>query len=245
MNDTVPSEEGRIKHTSTSIVAVLALVVSVLTAIPPFLSLNKDHEEVYFSDASTGISIPSSMDTDKVRAILSSNGIPTDTLSIDFINQGNAEALETKVSILIKGKILSAVFDPKSESNPIWVSLPSLDIANKPNQLQFPIKNLAVGQPLKLNIAYERTEEGQPDIQVFSNGKPAKYVDSIYRVEPWSPYKVFQIPLIVLGIGVGLVVLWALGVVLYNNASIRKALIETATKLAQEIVSGVFPWGRF
>jgi len=245
MTATAKNKESKLKHTSTSFIAVLALVVSVIAAIPPFLSLNKDQAEIYYSITTSGITIPAAMDSEKVRKILSNNQIPTDTLRLEFINQGNAEAKETKISIRVYGKILSATFEPKASTNPIWVSLPSINVDANPNHLQFSTENLAIGQPVQMDIAYERDKAGQPEIQVFQNGKPANRVRTVYSVEPWSPLKVFKIPLIVLAVGIGLVVLWALGIVINNNENLQKAFVEMASKFAKEVINGIYPFGRF
>lgn len=182
------------KHTSTSIVAILALVVAIISAIPPFLSLNEDKANIFYSHDESGIQIPNSMDNDKVRKILSENKIPTDTVKIQLVNQGNVEAEKVKIALSVKGTILSAGFQPSFESNPIWVSLPKLGIDSNPDSLQFSVDKLAIGKVLDFEIAYERNKEGLPEIQMFSNGKAASIVSNIYQVEPWSPFKVFYTP---------------------------------------------------
>ncbi len=233
------------KHTSTSFVAILALIVSVVSSIPPFLSLNKSAADVYFSQVESGIQIPDSMDKNKVRKILSDNKIPTDTVKFQLINQGNAEAKEVKVSFEVDGKMLSAEFQPSYKSKPIWVNLPDLDISSNPELLQFSVVDLAISQVLDFEVAYERNAQGTPDIQVFSNGRAATSVSNIYQVEPWSRFQVFQTPLIILGIGLGLVILWAIGIVIYNNEQLRKSLAELGLNIIKEVANGVIPFFRF
>lgn len=231
-------------HTSTTIIAGLTLIVAVIAAIPAFLGLNKEQSHIFFSDQTTGIMVPSSLDEPKVRSILASNGIASDYVTLDLVNQGNKEAPEVRISVTVPGNIMSAWTVPALSDKPIWVQLPDLSQVKGQSQLQTIIKALAITKPVTLHIGYERTEKSSTHIDVFADGRPATRVEKIESVPPWSAIDVFRLPLIVLGIGLALVVLWAVGVVVSNNPKVETALKELLVKTATELLH-IFPFGRF
>lgn len=232
-------------HTSTTVVAVLALIVSAVAAIPGFLGLNKEQASIYFSSEMTGIMVPIRADEPKVRNVLASNGIASDYLSIALVNQGNREAPEVRIAISLPGNIMQAWTDPPPSEKPIWVQLPDLSQAKGQQQLQVAVKSLVITKPVMLHFGFERKRDASASVDVFADGKPATRVENVATVPPWSPIDVFRIPLIVLGVGLAVVILWAIGVVLSKNPRVTTALKELVVKTALEFLKGVFPFARF
>ena len=199
---TESEENKRGGHISTTVIAVLTLTVTAVAAIPGFLSLNEDHAAIYYSVSTSGIEIPDSMDETAVRKILSENGIPSDTLSISVVNQGNAAAEHVRLSVDVPGRILASTSTPKPSINPIWVNLPKIDVDQKSQSIRFSVQNLGTTKELKYEFGYQRENTGQPEIEVFHAGQPAERVSNVAHVPTWSPWRVFELPLIILGGGV-------------------------------------------
>ncbi len=229
-------------HTSTTVVAVITLIVAVVSAIPGFLGLNKEQALIYYSTSKSGILIPNTADEQRIRAVLASNGIPTEQFSVSLINQGNKEAPEVRLSLSVPGKIMSAWTDPAESKKPVWVQLPDLSQAKGQSQIQPVLKAMATTKPVTIHVGYEKTEQGAPGVEVFVDGKPAASVSDAGAVAPWSPIAVFKLPLIILGVGLLLVVLWAMGVVISKNPRMKATLTEFAIKSATEIFKAVSPF---
>lgn len=238
------SDENKRGHISTTIVAILSLVVAAIASIPAFLSLNKDHAAIYYSVTSSSLQVPDSMDEDAVREILSKNGIPSDTLSISLINQGNSQADEVPISVDLPGKLLTSASRPKSSADPIWVTLPSLDFSDQPEKLRFRVENFGTTKKLDFEFGYQRKGVDTPQVEVFYDGQPAEQVKNVADVSPWSPWQVFKLPLLLLAGGVVLVVIWAIGVVISNNPKLREELGEFLIKVATEVAGGINPFFR-
>lgn len=229
---------------STTVLTVLTLLIAIIAAAPGFLSLNKEQAKIYYSISKSGIQVPDSMNTEGVRKILSDNGIPSDTLSISIINQGNAEADAVKVSVKTAGNIIAASSNPKVDENTIWVDIPKIDIENKPNNVQFSIKNLGITKIITFDFGFQRDQTSKSDIQVFYNGIPAQLVQNVSTVTPWSTWHVFKIPGLILAGGTIFVLLWAIGIVIFNNPELRKGISEFLIKVATEMTNGIFPFIR-
>jgi hypothetical protein len=63
---------------------VLTLIAAVIAAVPGLLALNKEHAAIYYSVEASGIQIPDSLDPSNVRKVLSSNGIPSNTVNVEL-----------------------------------------------------------------------------------------------------------------------------------------------------------------
>lgn len=233
-----------LSHTSTTIVAVLTLVVTAIAAIPGFLGLNKEQALIYFSGTTTGIVVPASADVPKIRSILAGNGIPSDQLAVAIVNQGNKEASEVRMSISIPGKILEAWTEPPEASKPIWVQLPDLSQAKGQSQIQTSLKALGITKPVTIYVGYEKTSTGVANVELFSDGRPGVRVQDVSAVPAWSPVDIFKLPLFILGGGVAFVVLWAMGVVISRNPKMKAALTELVIKSIRELAKGFFPFIR-
>lgn len=231
-------------HTSTTVVAILTIVVTAVAAIPGFLGLNKELSQIYYSDVASGIAVPDSADEPKIRSILASNNIASDQLSISMVNQGNKEAAEVRVSVSVPGKVLSAWTDPPEANKPIWVQLPDMSQIKGQERFQIAVKALAITKPLTIYVGFERTRAGAAGVEVFAEGRPAAKVQDVAAVPAWSPIEVFRLPLIILGVGLALVVIWAMGVVLSNNPKMKSVLSELAVKSIAEFMKAMYPFGR-
>lgn len=229
-------------HTSTTVIAVLTLIAAVIAALPGFFALNKEHAAIYYAVESSGIQIPDSLNPGSVRKVLSSNGIPSNTLNVDLINQGNYQADEVKVSIVVPGKFITFSSKPKNEDNPIWVRLPELQLPLNKNSIQFSVEQLGTTKPLTLSFGYQRESDEKPLVQVFYNGNPASLVNSVLSVPSWSPWDVFRIPLYILGGGLILVLIWAAGIVIVSTPKFKEQFEVFLIKVAREVVKSIYPF---
>jgi len=229
-------------HTSTTVIAVLTLIAAVVAAVPGFLALNKEHAAIYYAVEASGIQIPDSLDPGNVRKVLSSNGIPSNTFKIELINQGNHQADEVKVSVVVPGEFMTFSSNPKKDENPIWVKLPEVKLPSNKKSVQFSVSELGTTKPLTLSFGYQKESDEKPEIQVFYNGNPAELVDSVLTVSPWSPLDVFRMPLYILGGGLILVLVWAAGIVIVNTPKLKEQLQDFLIKVATEVVKGVYPF---
>lgn len=223
---------NNIRLSSTSLLAFLTLLVTVIAAIPSFLSLNKEQAAIFFSAQTSHVSVPDSLDSKKALSILEANGIPGSTVELSIINQGNSEAKKIKFSIDVPGEIIAVWSNPSTKEKPIWVNLPVIQWDKESKTFQAEITHMGTTIPLTYYVGYLHSESGNPNVKVFHNGKPAEYVESISSVPLWSKWKVFMLPLYILGGGFGLVLFWAFVVALYKSPSFREKVIRELLEAA-------------
>ena len=229
-------------HRSTTAIAALTLIAAIIAAVPGFLALNKEHAAIYYAVTASGIQIPDSLDPNSVRKVLSSNGIPSNTVNIELINQGNHQADEVKISVSVPGEFVTFSSTPKKDDNPIWVQLPSLQLPSNKSSVQFSVSQLGTTKRLDLSFGYQKGSEEMPEVQVFYNGNPAHLVESVNVVSPWSTWDVFRIPLFILVGGLIVVLLWAAGVVIVNTPKFKEQLQEFLIKVVTEVAKSVMPF---
>lgn len=233
---------NKIGHTSTTVIGILTVIATLVAGIPSLLSLNKEHPEIFYSISSSEITIPSELNGEEVKKILTMNGIPLNTLNVTLINQGNGPSNEILVSIRVPGTVVTVWSLPSEKDSPIWVELPRLDTLQNQDPIVLPIKNMAITKPLAFHIGYNSLGQNVlAQVEVFYDGKPGELVTDIANVSPWSPWNVFQIPLVILLGGLVVVIVWAFGVVIYNNPEIREILINTLVAVGKEVVTSLGP----
>lgn len=235
-NNKPASENNRkIGYSITTALAILTIIITIVVSIPAFLSLNEEHSEIYYSYSSSVIQIPSTLNEDDVKQILLDNGIPQNTLTVTVINQGNGFAEEVLISIEVPGEIITAWSSPSKQDSPIWVEIPDIDITQQPKRVIIPVKSMATTKPIFFNIGYSPTEDGIEQVEVFYNGTPAEKVTDGASVSPWSPWKVFYLPLGILAVGLAIILIWAFFIVLINNPAQKEALLKLATEIGKEV----------
>lgn len=232
--------DSKIHLSSTSLLAFLTLLIAVIAAIPGFLSLNEEHAEVFYSTNTSHVSIPDSLDTKKALSLLESYGIPGSTVELSIINQGNSEADAIKISLKTPGKIIDVWSKPTRIEKPIWVSLPEIKIDSDSNQFQTVITKMGTTFPVTYFVGYLHSDSEDLDVKVFHDGKPAMLVENVSSVSKWSKWKIFELPLLILVGGLGIVLVWVFVVALYKSPSFRDKVIS---ELVEAMHPGYGPIG--
>ncbi len=230
----------KIKHTSTTIIGILTIIVTLIAAIPSFLTLNDEHPKIYYSTAASDIKIPSALNEKDIKTILTDNGIPLNTVSVSLINQGNGAAKSVMVSIKVPGEIVTAWSVPSEADSPIWVKLPKIAVAQNQDLIVLPLVDLAITKPLIINIGYNPKSGSETEqVEVFYDGKPAEKVTDVNNVSPWSPWDIFRIPITILISGIIIVLIWAFGVVILNNPPLQETMVSLVGAVAKELVNSI------
>ncbi len=219
-------EHSKSRLNSTSLLAILTLIIAIVAAVPGFLSLNNDHADIYYSVNTSHVSIPTSLDNKKALSVLESNGIPGTTVELSIVNQGNSSADSVKLSIKAPVNIMAVWSTPSSDDNPIWVTLPEIKNINTSPIFQAEVTALSATMPLKYYVGYLYSPDSPPEIQVFYSGKPAVQIENISDVGEWSKWSVFILPLQILAGGVALILLWIFILALYRDPIFRDEFVR-------------------
>ena len=123
--------------------------------------------------------IPKTLDEDNIRKYLSDKGMPSDTLSISVLNNGNVLAKEVLVSVKVPGILLQYTSEPKLSENPIWIGLPQINLNKKSDKTQFKIKDFGTTKTAIFEFKYLRKTHDAPEIQILYNGNPCKKVSDL------------------------------------------------------------------
>ena len=223
------------QHRVTTILGVVTVLVTIVSAIPNFMGLYSELPDVYFDRFSSSVIIPQSIGEKRVRKILQSNGIPDSTFRINLINQGNGFAKEVKVAIEVPGQIMALTSVPSSKDEPIWVDVPNLGFQPNSNKTHITLKNMATTKPLRIEVGYWKASEEKDElVDVFYDAKPATLVSDVGSIKKWQHLKPFRLPLTILGIGLLVIFLWVIIIVLIENKVLRAAIVELFKTIIME-----------
>lgn len=209
---------------TSSILGFLTLIATLMALVPAFLSLNDKQANIYYSYKTSHISIPATMDANLAIKTLEEAGVPASTVELVIINQGNSGANNIKFEIITPTEILSAWTEPSSDSKPIWVDIPKLDVSL--NKIASEINNLAATKPVNIFAGYKYEKPKEVKVSVFFNGQPASYVQNIDEVPRWSEWDVFILPAYIFATGLGLIFIWLFLQVLARNPKFRHDLLD-------------------
>ena len=226
-------------HLSTSILAVATIIVTFVAAIPSFLSLNTREGNIYYSTSVSKLHVPTVENEGKLWKLLKENGIPSRTLSISIINQGNAQSDNIRIQVQGNALIMNVWWEPgleptlvitspefgiypasEKDPNVIWVDKPAIQINEKSAIIE--VKRLAATKAIKIHVGFESDYSGPTSIDIFQNGTPAKKVLEAADVPQWSKYSVFVLPIKILVMGIIVVIAWAFGLALMTRQELRE-----------------------
>jgi hypothetical protein len=177
----------------STIFGIVTLIITIISAIPSFLSLRQNEALLYYSTELNQISFPDGLDTQRVLNLFNQNRIPTGNIKISLKNNGEGPASKIKVRIAIPAEIFDVKLTPSLEEKPAWVNIEKYDLKNTINNsiLLQEFQTMAVGNPLvmemwfhsKTPIKFER--EPIPSTNLFSNLKiPSAFAENPLLLAP-------------------------------------------------------------
>jgi len=227
------------KFSFSTIIGFGTLIVTIIALIPAFLSLNKEKPNLYYSYSHQSSETPAFVNETKFKKFLKENNIPSNRFTIKMKNVGNAPAEVIKFSVNVPGVIVRYAYNPSNKENPVWVDVPEnkdfgfeSDISSS-SQV---VKNLSPNKILTFSVGFEQKDKGFAETEVFFNGKQAKFAPVISEVPEWSPYKIFILPLTILGIGLGCTILWVTVSILLKNQKIREELVQVLKAIGEGFI---------
>jgi hypothetical protein len=209
----------------TTILGILTLIVTVFTAWPAFNQAFGDRPKIYFSVSQSQLSIPKSLDGDRIRKILRDQSIPDSNVRIQVINRGAKDADEIKIGLTIDGNLSSSILEPDPTTNPVWVTItpPSLKQSDKSSILV--LKDLVPNRSFSAEYMYYGNSE-KFSWDVVADGLLANQVADIALVPQWSLWQEIKTPVLVFIVGTVLSVLIGIFVASLRNRMFRDLILE-------------------
>jgi len=226
----------------SALIGVGTLIVTIIALVPAFLSLNKEMPELYYSFSVQKSETPAFIDDLKFKDFLRENNIPKNRISILFRNNGNAPAKEIKFSVKVPGVIIRYEYKPPQQDNPVWVDVPDnkdYGFESSISSISQTVKKLATNKVLSFSAGYEGETKEAPEVEVYCNGKQATFISDLSKAPIWSPYRVFYLPVSILGIGLLCTILWVIGTILLRNPKIREELLDVLKLIGRSFVEAV------
>lgn len=226
-------------HLITTILGILTLILTVVTAIPSFYSAFSNTPKIYYSVANQKILIPASIEETKIKKLLKDNDISEATLKIDIVNSGDVQAKSVKVGVTSPGEIELIKTDPPANPTPIWVKIKiDHDPKKVPENAIFSFNELIPTKKISVLIGYHIDKSNtEPIVDVIYDGRPATMTDNVDSVPMWSWWQAFQIPIKVFGFGLLFTVLIGSVVVIRNNPKLREAFLLILKELNPTIAN--------
>lgn len=230
-------------------IGILSLILAAVFAVPSFVALVRDRSKVVYSVQEDRLSIPRSLDVDRIRQLMASNGVPDGGTTIVVANKGLGEAKKIKVGVRTPSPILTVETQPPTNAVPIWVRLEQeATPTNQPAVANFILREFAA-TPDTVSIAigyFAPTNQAHSDVDVIADGQPAQRVSDVSEVQRQNLLAAFTLPLWILAGGFLLAILGGVAVVLARSPRLRDALViimrevSPATRALVDILSSVF-----
>lgn len=215
---------------STFIVGA-SFIITVIALIPAFFALNKEKPDLHYSYVLTHYEAPDGIDAQLFNDFLIENNIAPHRLSIQIKNAGNAPSKKIKISVNTPDLVVRYSYTPSQEDNPVWVVLPpnkELGFESDIRNVVQEFKDLAPNKMLIFDVSYMGVSQDKPEIEIFGDLMEATFLNDIKDLRPWSPYKVFLLPIYILGGGLLLTFLWIIGSVISSDPQYKRMIINAA-----------------
>lgn len=158
--------------------AVLTIIVTLIVAVPDFLSLKSKAPLVTYAVQSAEISYPPSADKSRIKDLLDKEGIPDATITVTLGNVGEEPAKQVRASLDVPGPILVHKTTPSATDNPAWVNISATyDPSNTPSKITYDLRDMAVGPRMEIAVSYRKDRRTEPAVAVFCDGKEALPAD--------------------------------------------------------------------
>ena len=231
-------------YSITTILSIITLFVSIASSIPSFYNAFANKSKVFYSVSVNRMFVPREIDQAGFQLLLQQNKVPTVTIRVDLINNGDAVAREINVGLKTAQKIEYIQTDPPQQPDPVWVDIETQPpSADTPEYAAFVFKNLIPTKRIAALAGYFSTDEEEetPQVDVVFDDKPAIQVDDIDEAPQWSLWQVFKLPLQILGIGLAITLIIGIIAVLRSNIQLQKSILL----IARDLHPGIARLARF
>lgn len=201
----IEKEQKEIKGSGsflTIYLAVLAIIVAGISAIPSFSQAFGNLPHIYYAKSLYSIDTPPNTDAKLFYQVLSENNIAESSIRIDIINKGTVAAKKIKLGIQLSNSIQYTKSIPPSTPSPVWVSIEiESKTVNDKKYYTYIYEDLVPEKLVSVVIGYNAVDGLIPEVDVVYDGKFAEEVASIKTVPTWSYWQLFKFPLQILFIG--------------------------------------------
>ncbi len=224
------------KINAANILAFLAIIISIIVAIPSFIALNESRTIIYYSVDNNRIEIPNSIDKKRINEIFIKNNIPNNSSIIEISNKGNKKAKTVEIASSVPGKINYLEFEPELNDKQILAKLLNSEIDS--NSFKINIGDFYEDFNLKIKIGYfDIKNQDIKDIQIIYDDFKAQKVKSAFSEPKWTYWTMFKTPVYILLIGLGIALLVALIINIMKNEKSRQMFYDII-RLSAEMLIG-------
>jgi hypothetical protein len=223
-----------------TISAVLTLLATLVAAVPAFMQIVEDEPLVYYSVSTLPVLNVASPDYDRVRSLLSENGIPEARTLIRVMNKGTGPADLVVARIETPGTIRDLALRPDSAARSAWVSVPgSLERLLGDSIARIEIRDFAAGTSnvleASLGFTASSADSAHTSVDVVADGTSARMVPDVIEAESLTIWSVIEVPLIILVAGGVVTLLVAFFEVIsakLRSVGVMLDLVETVRQMA-------------
>ncbi len=209
-----------------TIIGIISLVIAAIAAIPSFLQVFGDRPAIHYAVSETFLSIPPTLDHERIRNVLKDNGVADSQLSLELANSGDAPASVVKISLHTQGEVLRAWTVPSPQPDPVWVQIKEIPTPDPKLARTFELSDFAASDhTMAIHVSYFR-QAGFPDsdVIVIADGKEASRVANLNELAKASIWSALSLPLTLAGVGIVLSLLVGFGATINANPTFRKIL---------------------
>lgn len=209
-----------------TIIGIISLVIAAIAAIPSFLQVFGDRPAIYYAVSETFVSIPPTLEDERIRNVLKDNGVADSQLSLELANNGDAPASLVKIGVQTQGEVLRAWTVPSAQGDPVWVTIHETPASDRKLTRTFELSDFAASDNrVAIHISYFRqVDSPESNVQVIADGKEASRVASLSEVAKATLWSALSLPLTLGGVGIVLSLLVGLGATINANPTFRKIL---------------------
>lgn len=236
LSNHIQQEQGKFRgagYRITTLLGILTLFVTIMAAIPSFQQGFGNQPKVYYSVTVERLGLPSSINAERIRNLLKDNNIPDAAVRVEFVNKGDAAAKIVKAGVDVSGTIDYAESEPSPHPEPVWVKIIiDRDAVKSPSHVRYEFRDLVADHPIEARIGfYSNSVQAVPTVDVVVDGKPAQKISSLELAPEWSIWRLFELPLKILGWGLAFTLIIGLIVVIGANPRTRKAFLLLVKEL--------------
>lgn len=201
--------------------AILTLITTVITSIPPFLALRGKEPYVVYEVGQSQMLYPQDADRRGIRKLLSEQSIPDAFETLSLSNRGDIASKEVIVSLSVPGQIVAERTEPNFEIKSAWVTVSKEFVPEEdPSRIRYILKNLGLARTYSIKVSYVSETLGNALWEVFYDGNPGVLVENLTSVPKNARAISFALTLKILVIGL------LLSTIVYLIVRYRKVLSQ-------------------
>lgn len=209
----------------TTTLGILTLIATLFTAWPAFMQTFGDRPKLFYSITQSQLSIPKSLDGDRIRKMLRNGGIADSSVRIQLINRGVKAADEIKIGLTVDGFLSSFASEPNPATKPVWVTIKPPNIKPDDKSATLILNDLVPNRTVSAEYKYHGDSE-KFTCDVVADGLFADQVGDISLVPQWSLWQEIKIPVLVLVIGLFLSLVLGIFAASLGNKKFRELTLE-------------------